>query len=111
MLLRLDENYRIKSDGLNYTLYKRIKPKDETKKEYWTAQTFNDTLTLALKSYCRITGKEAFKESKDIAELLAKLDEIQNVLERFDIDDTYGFGSIEEADAWMNGKPVGEEEI
>ena len=37
--------------------------------------------------------------------------------ERFDdcplieIDDNHGFTSKEEADEWMNGKPVGEEEI
>lgn len=82
MVLQLDDNYKIESDSTAFVLYRRTVPKDETKEPYYTAVSYNGDLTFALMSYSRYVQKDVFKESKDIKELLEKLEEIKQTIKK-----------------------------
>lgn len=82
MVLQLDENYKIESDSTAFVLYRRTVPKDETKEPYYIAVSYNGDLTFALMSYSRYVQKDVFKESKDINELLEKLEEIKETIKK-----------------------------
>lgn len=82
MVLQLDENYKIESDSTAFVLYRRTVPKDKAKEPYYTAVSYNNDLALALMSYNRYVQKDFFKESKDIKELLEKLEEIKQIIKK-----------------------------
>lgn len=115
MILILDENYRIESDSTQFALCRKVVPKkDEAKEEQkeprYIAVSYNNDLELALKSYVRYTSKDIVKESKDIKQIVDKLEEIKKTIENIGKLDkiNYGFSTEEEeADSWMNNKPIG----
>ena len=82
MVLQLDDNYKIESDGTSFVLYRRTVPKDEAKEPYYTAVSYNNDLALALMSYNRYAQKDIFKISKDIKELLEELEEIKQIIKK-----------------------------
>ena len=76
--MKVGENYRIESDALNVTLYKRGIAK-ETQKEYWTTIGYYAFVKNALKDLANIGLRET--ELKDLRTITQRQEEIYALIE------------------------------
>lgn len=74
-VIKLDDNYRVRSDKYQWILEKRI-VNEETFEESWRTDGFYPTLESVIRNGCN----QALKSSKNIELLLKKIDELQETI-------------------------------
>lgn len=78
-MIAIDDEYAINSDGTQFVLYQKVKPKKKGKKEYYKPVAYCGTVKQALTAYNRRTQLEAFM-SDDIKKIMSALDTIEEII-------------------------------
>lgn len=81
-MICLGENFKIDSDGVQFILYRKAKPKDEGKEGKFYAIGYYNTLKRALNGYARNAQLETFELNDDLNKIVEKLEEINVTIQK-----------------------------
>lgn len=81
-MICLGENFKIDSDGTQFILYRKTKPKDEGKEGKFYAVGYYNTFKMALSGYARHAQLETFELNDDLDKIVEKLEEIKVTIQK-----------------------------
>lgn len=81
-MICLGENFKIDSDGVQFILYRKAKPKDEGKEGKFYAVGYYNTFKMALSGYARHAQLETFELNDDLNKIVEKLEEIKATIQK-----------------------------
>lgn len=81
-MICLGENFKIDSDGVQFILYRKAKPKDEGKEGKFYVVGYYNTLKMALNGYARNAQLETFELNDDLNKIVEKLEEIKVTIQK-----------------------------